>query len=145
LELRNLEEDDKRDHHFYFSIATGGAGMSLRKCRRGFVYGVLLSGLLFSPLGIYAEEGYPPDYQLSKPTEKGDTNVLSRALAISTYMTDKLNAAGGQDSPMCYRNCLTIPLNDVLKCVETKATYAASESCEKDAAQQMAACDPKCQ
>lgn len=109
------------------------------------VCGALLGGLLFSPTGGYAQDGYPPDYKPSKPAETGDTNVLARALAVSTYMTDKLNAAGGQDSPMCYRNCLTIPLNDVLKCIETKGTYAASESCEKDAAQRMAACDPKCQ
>jgi hypothetical protein len=60
-------------------------------------------------------------------------------------MTDKLNAAGANNSPMCYRNCLTIAMNDVLKCLETKSTYAASESCEQDSSQKMAACNPKCQ
>jgi hypothetical protein len=59
-------------------------------------------------------------------------------------MNAKLDAAGGNDSPMCYRNCLTVPLNDILTCLETKNNYAASESCEKDAAQKMAVCDPKC-
>jgi hypothetical protein len=112
---------------------------------RRFACGVLLSGLLWSSLAARAQDGYPSDYKPSKPAEKGDTNVLARAFAISDYMTDKLNAAGGQNSPVCYRNCLTAHLNDVLKCIETKATYAASESCEKDAARKMAACDPRCQ
>lgn len=116
-----------------------------RKRMRGFVCGVLLSGLLCPPIAARAQDGYPPDYTPSKPAETGETNVLTRALAISDYMTNKLNAAGGQDSPLCYRNCLTVHLNDVLKCIEAKATYAASESCEKDAARKMAACDPKCQ
>ncbi|MCS6925019.1 MAG: hypothetical protein NZ578_03855 [Candidatus Binatia bacterium] len=116
-----------------------------RKRIRGVVYGVLLSGLVCSPVAVRAQDGYPPDYKPSKPAEKGDTNVLTRALAISDYMTQKLNAAGGQNSPLCYRNCLTVHLNDVLKCIETKTTYAASESCERDGARKMAACDPKCQ
>ena len=74
---------------------------------------------------------------------KGETNVPS-ALHDSAYMTDKLNADGGNDSPMCYRNCITVPFNDVLKCLEAKGSYATSESCEKDAAGKIAACDPKC-
>jgi hypothetical protein len=131
-----------KNHLFISIIARGGMCMSHV---RGLVCNALLSGFLLFPIGIYAEEGYPPDYKPSKPVEKGETNILSRALAVSTYMNDKLTAAGGQDSPMCYRNCLTIPLNEVLKCVETKGTYVASESCEKEAAQKMAACDPKCQ
>jgi hypothetical protein len=94
---------------------------------------------------VSAEEGYPADYKASKPAEKGETSVLNRVLAVATYMNDKLIAAGGKDSPVCYRNCVTIPYNDVLKCTEAKGSYVASESCEKDAANKMAACDPKCQ
>jgi hypothetical protein len=111
----------------------------------GLMVAALVSGALFSATGVYGEGGYPPDYKPSKPAEKGDTNVLARFAAISTYMTDKLNAAGGNDSPTCYRNCLTVAVNDVLKCLEAKSTYAASESCEQDSAQKMAACNPKCQ
>jgi hypothetical protein len=95
--------------------------------------------------GISAEGGYPADYKPSKPAEKGETNVLVRLLAVSNYMTDKLNAAGGDKSPMCYRNCLTISFNEILKCTEAKGSYGASESCEKDAANRMSTCDPKCQ
>jgi len=119
--------------------------MNYRKRLNGLVVAALVGGALFSAAGVYGEGGYPPDYKPSKPAEKGDTNALARVLAVSTYMTDKLNAVGGNDSPMCYRNCLTISLNDVLKCLETKSSYAASESCEQDAAQKMAACNPKCQ
>jgi hypothetical protein len=102
-------------------------------------------GLLFSTARGYAEGGYPADYKPSKPAEKGETNALNRVLAISNYMTDKLNAAGGQNSPMCYRNCITIPFNEILKCIETNSSYAATEGCEQDAAQKMAACNPQCQ
>ena len=105
----------------------------------------LLSGALLCPAGAYGEGGYPADYKPSKPAEKGQTNVVSRALAVSTYMTDKLNAAGGNDSPMCYRNCLTVSLNEALKCIDTKGGYTASESCEQDAVQKISACNPKCQ
>ncbi len=119
--------------------------MSPRKRRHGLVLAALVSGSLGWAAGVYGEGGYPPDYKPSKPAEKGDTNVLARALAVSAYMTDKLNAAGGNDSPMCYRNCLTISLNDILKCLETKSSYTASESCEQDAAQKIAVCNPKCQ
>lgn len=119
--------------------------MNYRKRLNGLVVAALVGGALFSAAGVYGEGGYPPDYKPSKPAEKGDTNALARVLAVSTYMTDKLTAVGGNDSPMCYRNCLTISLNDVLKCLETKSSYAASASCEQDAAQKMAACNPKCQ
>ena len=103
-------------------------------------------GVLWSPMGgAQAADGYPEDYKPSTPAETGETNILNRAIAIATYMNDKLTAAGGNDSPMCYRNCVTIPYNDVLKCMEAKGSYAASEPCEKDAANKMAACDPKCQ
>ena len=99
----------------------------------------------FLPIArAHAEGEYPADYKASKPAEKGETNVLTRVIAVATYMNDKLTAAGGEGSPMCYRNCVTIPYNDVLKCIESKGGYVASESCEKDAANKMAACDPKC-
>ena len=108
------------------------------------VYGAVLSAL-WSPMSlVHAADGYPSDYKPSTPAEKGETNILNRAMAIATYMNDKLTAAGGESSPMCYRNCVTIPYNDVLKCMEAKGSYAASESCEQDAANKMAACDPKC-
>jgi len=119
--------------------------MNYRKRLNGLVVAALVGGALFSAAGVYGEGGYPPDYKPSKPAEKGDTNALARVLAVSTYMTDKLNAAGGNDSPMCYRNCLTVSLNEALKCVDTKGGYTASESCEQDAAQKISACNPKCQ
>jgi len=96
-------------------------------------------------LSASAEGGYPADYKPSKPAATGETNVLARFGSIVTYMNDKLSATGGKDSPLCYRNCLTAGMNDVLKCIETKSTYAGSESCEKDGAQKMSVCDPKCQ
>jgi hypothetical protein len=119
--------------------------MNLRKRANRVVAGALVAWSLLGAARAYGEGGYPADYKPSKPAEKGETNVLTRVLSVSTYMTDKLKAAGGESSPMCYRNCLTVSLNDVLKCVEAKNTYATSESCEKDASQQIAACDPKCQ
>ena len=93
----------------------------------------------------YADSTYPAGYTPSKPAAQGETNVLARFGAIVTYMNDKLNASGGKDSPVCYRSCLTAGMNEVLKCIESKGTYASSESCEKDGAQKMSGCDPKCQ
>ncbi|MGE0823957.1 MAG: hypothetical protein AB7G75_12645 [Candidatus Binatia bacterium] len=120
----------------------------MQKQKRKFirVSGVAaLLASLFLVAGIAVAGEYPADYQPSKPAATGDTNVLTRFGAITTYMNDKLEAAGGKDSPQCYRNCLTVGLNDALKCIESKGTYAASESCEQDSAQKMSACDPKCQ
>jgi hypothetical protein len=107
--------------------------------------GVTLFAFLCLTPPLYAEEGYPADYKPSKPAATGETNVLARFGAIVTYMNDKLNATGGKDSPQCYRNCLTSGMNSVLTCIETKNTYATSESCEKDGAQKLSVCDPKCQ
>src|SRR5262245_3088461 len=107
--------------------------------------GITLFASLFLILNLSADSGYPADFKPSKPTAAGETNVLVRFGAVATYMNDKLNAAGGKDSPQCYRNCLTVGVNDVLKCIEIKNTYAGSESCEKDGAQKMSNCDPKCQ
>ena len=119
--------------------------MSLRKRVNRLVLAVLVGGSLGWAAGVSGEGGYPSDYKSSKPAEKGDTNALARVLAVSAYMTDKLNAAGGNDSPMCYRNCLTVSLNEALKCIDSKGGYTASESCEQDAAQKISACNPKCQ
>lgn len=119
--------------------------MRVHAAAKFIAYGAFL-GTLWGPISmVFAADGYPADYKPSTPAEKGETNILNRAIAIATYMNDKLTAAGGNDSPMCYRNCITVPYNDVLKCMEAKGSYAASESCEKDAAAKMAACDPQCQ
>src|SRR5262245_35252600 len=106
---------------------------------------VLLGAAPFWTAGVLAEGQYPVDYKPSKPAEQGQTNVLTRVFAISTYMTDKINAAGGKESPVCYRNCMTSALNDVLKGTETMSTYVASEPCETTGAQKMSTCNPKCQ
>src|SRR5919197_5031475 len=104
--------------------------MSHKKRMTGLICAALLGGLLFCAAGAQAEDSYPPDYKPSKPAEKGETNVLARLTAVTTYMSDKLNTAGGKESPICYRNCLTVPFNELLKCLETKNSYAVSESCE---------------
>ena len=110
--------------------------MSHKKRMTGLICGALLGGLLFSAAKAPAEGGYPPDYKPSQP---------AAVAAVTTYTTDKLNTAGGQDSPRCFRDCLTVPFNEFLKCLETKSGYAASESCEQDTAQKMSSCNPKCQ
>jgi len=119
--------------------------MQFRKWRNIFIGGGFFLVSLCSIGGILAEGTYPADYKPSKPAEKGDTNVLARVLAVAGYMTTKIDAAGGKDSPVCYRNCLTVALNDALKCTESKGSYAASESCEQEASQKMSTCNPKCQ
>jgi hypothetical protein len=118
-------------HHKWVTQSVGGA--------------FLVISSFYSSALVFAQSDYPADYKVSKTAEKGETNVLARVVAVSDYMTAKLNAAGGEKSPMCYRNCLTISFNEVLKCTEAKGSYVASESCEKDAAQRMSSCDPKCQ
>ena len=107
--------------------------------------GIALGATLFWTMGVFAEGKYPADYKPSKPAATGETNVLARVFAISTYMTDKITADGGKDSPVCYRNCMTTSLNDALKCTETMSSYVSSETCEVTASQKMGACDPKCQ
>lgn len=107
--------------------------------------GTILMVALFIVVSARAEGGYPSDYKPSKPAASGETNVLARFGGVVTYMNDKLNATGGKDSPLCYRNCLTVGMNEVLKCIEIKNTYPTSESCEKDGVQKMSVCDPKCQ
>ena len=117
---------------------------------RSLVYKIVLCtaivGMcLIAPGVVAAQEGYPEGYAPSEPAAEGGTNVLARFAAITGYMNDKLEAAGGNDSPICYRNCLTVPVNDILDCLEKNNTYETSESCEQDAANKMAVCDPKCQ
>ncbi len=110
------------------------------------ILGTAVIGMCLVALGgVAAQEGYPEGYSPSEPAAEGETNVLARFASVSTYMTDKLEAAGGNDSPICYRNCLTVPINDILDCLEKNNTYATSESCELDAVNKMAACDPTCQ
>ena len=110
-----------------------------------FATGITLFASFFLVLNLSADGEYPADFKPSKPAATGETNVLARFGAVATYMNDKLTTAGGKDSPQCYRNCLTVGVNDVLKCIEIKNTYVGSESCEKDGAQKMSTCDPKCQ
>ena len=107
-------------------------------------YGILLLAALAFTTKLSADDNYPADYKPSKPEKIEEATVLTRVFAVSTYMTDKIDAAGGKESPICYRNCLTAALNEALQCTESKGTYANSESCERDAAQKMHACDPKC-
>jgi hypothetical protein len=119
--------------------------MGHKQRRSVLVCGALLLASLCFAAGVSAEGEYPADYKRSKPAEKGETSILARLSAVATYMTDKLNAASGNASPLCYRNCLTVSYNELLNCLETKGSYVASESCEQDAAQKMNACNPKCQ
>jgi hypothetical protein len=109
-----------------------------------FAGGLACGMIFFWAVGVFAEGKYPTDYKPSKPAEQGETNVLTRVFAVSTYMTDKINAAGGKDSPVCYRNCMTTALNDALKCTESLSSYVSSEACEVTGAQKMSMCDPKC-
>lgn len=122
--------------------------MCQKKSVRNLVYGVLCGLLLGTSLvdtGVAAaQDRYPEGYAPSEAAKQGDTNVLARFGAVSAYMNNKLEAAGGNDSPICFRNCMTVPVNDILDCLEKNNTYATSESCEKNAANKMAACDPKC-
>ena len=123
-----------------------GHKQPIRSLAYAIVLGVALAGMGFSAPGVVAaQDGYPEGYSPSEPAAEGGTNVLARFAAVTTYMNDKLEAAGGNDSPVCYRNCMTVPINDILDCLERNNTYETSESCELDAANKMAACDPQCQ
>ena len=123
-----------------------GHTQPIRSLAYAIVLGVAVAGIgLIAPGVAAAQDGYPEGYSPSEPADEGGTNVLARFAAVSTYMTDKLEAAGGNDSPVCYRNCMTVPINDILDCLEKNNTYETSESCELDAANKMAACDPQCQ
>ena len=123
-----------------------GHKQPIRSLAYAIALGVALAGMgLIAPGMVAAQDGYPEGYSPSEPAAEGGTNVLARFAAVTTYMNDKLEAAGGNDSPVCYRNCMTVPINDILDCLERNNTYETSESCELDAANKMAACDPQCQ
>ena len=67
--------------------------------RMAGVSGVVLS-LVFAGLTPgFAEDGYPADYTPSTPAEGGGRKSLDRVFAVAAYMTDKLEAAGGEQSP----------------------------------------------
>ena len=117
--------------------------MQMKKFVLTLLGGICLGTILAASSGI-AAEGYPEGYTPSKPAEQGTTNILARFGAITAYVNDKLEAAGGENSPQCYSNCMTVQINNILECLDQKNAYATSEPCEKDAAQQAAACDPKC-
>ncbi len=104
----------------------------------------LCFGALVATAPVGAADGYPEGYTPSKPAETGTTNILARFGALNTYVNDQLEAAGGDKAPECFRNCLTVQINNILECLDQKNTYATSESCEKDAAQQAVQCNPKC-
>ncbi len=117
--------------------------MPLKKTLLTLCGGLCLGTVLASsPAG--AADGYPEGYTPSKPAETGTTNILARFGALSTYVNDALEAAGGENAPECFKNCMTVQINNILECLDQKNTYATSESCEKDAARQAAQCDPKC-
>lgn len=106
--------------------------------------GGICLGTILAVSSSIAAQGYPDGYTPSKPAEQGTTNILARFGAITAYVNDKLEAAGGANAPQCYSNCMTVQINKILECIDQKNTYAASELCEQEAAQQAAVCDPKC-
>ena len=117
--------------------------MQTKKLVLTLLGGICLGTILAASYGVTAE-GYPEGYTPSSPAEKGTTNILARFGAITAYVNDRLEAAGGENAPQCYSNCMTVQINKILACLDQKNAYATSELCEKDAAQQAAACDPKC-
>lgn len=144
LELRNRGKEGKNTAILFQEFTKGDLMFLFRKIAT-ITSGIMLGATLFWTVGVFAEGKYPADYKPSKPAATGETNVLTRIFAVSTYMTDKITAAGGKDSPICYRNCLTVGMNDALKCTESMSSYVSSEVCEVTAAQKMSVCDPKCQ
>ena len=97
------------------------------------------------PTSTRAEDTYPPDYTQSTESEGGRRKSLDRVFAVGAYLTQKLDEAGGEGSPPCYRDCMMGPLNRAIACVEANDSYASSESCEREAANKMARCDPTCE
>lgn len=113
--------------------------------RRSGGIGALVLGLALVGLPQLAgADSYPEGYEPSTAGEDGNTNILARFSALSSYVNDKLEAAGGDTAPECLRNCLTVQINNILECLDQKNTYATSESCERDAAREAVACDPQC-
>jgi len=112
---------------------------------RQVIVALLLGGLVWIVAAANAEEGLPADYQLTSPSGTGEPRYITRLITLSRYLNNKLDQAGGKDSSICYRNCLTIAFNEAQKCMDTMGTYSATESCERDAAGAISQCDPKCQ
>lgn len=116
-----------------------------RAARRLIRIGAVVLGLVLAGTPhVTSAADYPEGYEPSTPEEDGNTNILARFGALSTYVNDKLEAAGGDDAPECLRNCLTVQINEILECLDQKNTYAISEPCEVNAAREAAACDPGC-
>lgn len=116
-----------------------------RAKRRLIGLGAVALGLVLAGTPhVTSAADYPEGYEPSTPEEDGNTNILARFGALSTYVNDKLEAAGGDDAPECLRNCLTVQINAILECLDQKNTYAISEPCEVNAAREAAACDPGC-
>jgi hypothetical protein len=112
---------------------------------RQIVVALFLGGLVWTMATVGAEEGIPADYKLtSPPNVKAPTNI-TRLVTLARYLNDKLNEAGGKNSPKCYHNCLTVALNEVQTCMNAMGTFADTESCERDAAWAISQCDPKCE
>lgn len=106
---------------------------------------LLLGGLVWTAAIANAEEGLPADYKLTTPSDTGASTSVTRLITLARYLSNKLDQAGGKDSPICYRNCLTVALNEALKCMNDMGTFAATESCERNAAWAISQCDAKCQ
>ena len=116
--------------------------------KRIFTFGSLSAGAYFALLLVLPStclgDGYPGDYTPSAPAETGNTNILARFGALLTYVNAKLEAAGGEEAPECFRACMTSEINKILECLDQKNTYHGSASCEQDAAIGAAQCNPKC-
>ncbi len=112
---------------------------------RQLMVALLLGGLVWTVALANAEEELPADYQLTSPSDTGEPRSVTRLITLARYLSDKLDQAGGKDSPVCYRNCLTAGLNEAQKCLNVMGTYAATESCERDAAWALSQCDSKCE
>ncbi len=112
---------------------------------RQIVVTLFLGGLVWTMAAVGAEEGIPADYKLTSPPNVKAPTTIPRLITLARYLSDKLNEAGGKDSPVCYRSCLTVALNESQKCMNDMGTFIDTESCERDAAWAISQCDPKCQ
>ncbi len=108
------------------------------------VLAVMLLGGLAWTLTVRAQEGVPGDYKLTTPSGPGEPRSISRLLTLARYLNDKLKKAGGENSPMCYRNCLTVALNEAQRCLDARGTFLATEPCEREAAWAIYRCNPEC-
>ncbi len=110
---------------------------------RSLSTGACLALLLLLPSTCLGNE-YPQGYTPSTPAESGNTNILARFGALLTYVNAKLESAGGEEAPECFRACMTSEINKILECLDQKNTYHGSASCEQEAAIGAAQCNPKC-